>query len=330
MTNRNLVLVPLLALAGTALSGCVAVAIPALAGSALAGREIVGPGDNDDAAREAANPAPVPAAAPAPTPTPTPAPAPTRVAAPIPSAPAPAPLAASSPSPAPAPVASAPAAPVPVPAPAPAAVPAAPPPAAAENTPAPDATRTTGFARLVRYARAVSLSRGPDTGMLSAMLSDPYAVDGQRRRCGPGVQPVVLIDLDPAGGVFAVPATPARRQSTILGFAVLREARVVIAWISDLPVEQSGALRDALAQSGLDPRGEDIISLRRDEDKQARRESLAATSCIIAIGGDERPDFDDRFRYLKTPEAGAMLEPIIGDGWFFTDPLLTAEGDTAP
>lgn len=303
MTKRSLVLLPLLALAGTALSGCVAVAIPALAGSALAGREIVGPGDEDDAARQAPSPAPAPA--------PVAAPAPTRP---------------------PAPVASAPAAPPPASAPAPAVVAAAPAPqaAAAENTPAPDTTRTTGFARLVRYGRAVSLSRGPETGMLSAMLSDPYALDGQRRRCAPGVQPVVLIDLDPAGGVFAVPATPARRQSTILGFAVLREARVVIAWISDLPVEQSGALRDALAQSGLDPRGEDIISLRRDEDKQTRRESLAATSCIIAIGGDERPDFDDRFRYLKTPEAGALLEPIIGDGWFFTDPLLTAEGDTAP
>ncbi|ASJ89716.1 hypothetical protein [Porphyrobacter sp. CACIAM 03H1] len=303
MTKRNLVLLPLLALAGTALSGCVAVAIPALAGSALAGREIVGPGDEDDAARQAPSPAP-----------------------------APAPVAAPAPPRAPAPVASAPAAASPASAPAPAVVAAAPAPqpAAAENTPATDTTRTTGFARLVRYGRAVSLSRGPETGMLSAMLSDPYALDGQRRRCAPGVQPVVLIDLDPAGGVFAVPATPARRQSTILGFAVLREARVVIAWISDLPVEQSGALRDALAQSGLDPRGEDIISLRRDEDKQTRRESLAATSCIIAIGGDERPDFDDRFRYLKTPEAGALLEPIIGDGWFFTDPLLTAEGDTAP
>jgi hypothetical protein len=303
MTKRNLVLLPLLALAGTALSGCVAVAIPTLAGSALAGREIVGPGDEDDAARQA----------------PSPAPAPVPVAAPAPPR-------------APAPIASAPAAPPPASAPAPAVVAAAPAPqpAAAENTPATDTTRTTGFARLVRYGRAVSLSRGPETGMLSAMLSDPYALDGQRRRCAPGVQPVVLIDLDPAGGVFAVPAMPARRQSTILGFAVLREARVVIAWISDLPVEQSGALRDALAQSGLDPRGEDIISLRRDEDKQTRRESLAATSCIIAIGGDERPDFDDRFRYLKTPEAGALLEPIIGDGWFFTDPLLTAEGDTAP
>lgn len=303
MTKRNLVLLPLLALAGTALSGCVAVAIPALAGSALAGREIVGPGDEDDAARQAPSPAPAPAAVAAP--------APQRAVAPV---------------------ASAPAAPPPASAPAPAVVAAAPAPqpAAAENTPATDTTRTTGFARLVRYGRAVSLSRGPETGMLSAMLSDPYALDGQRRRCAPGVQPVVLIDLDPAGGVFAVPATPARRQSTILGFAVLREARVVIAWISDLPVEQSGALRDALAQSGLDPRGEDIISLRNDEDKQTRRESLAATSCIIAIGGDERPDFDDRFRYLKTPEAGALLEPIIGDGWFFTDPLLTAEGDTAP
>jgi len=292
MTIRKLVLVPLLALAGTALSGCVAVAIPALAGSALAGREIIGSGDGEDEgeARKAATPATAPSAAPAPAPAPVPAPAPAPVAA---------------------------------------AVPRLSDPAVVPAAPAPETDRATGFAGLVRYARALSLARGPDRGMVSAMLADPVALDGQRRRCAPGMQPVVLIDLDPAGGMFAVPADPARQQSIILGFAVLREARVVIAWISDLPADQSGALRTALARSGFDPRGEDIISLRRDEDKQTRRENLAATSCIIAIGGDERPDFDLRFRYLKNPEAGAGLEPLIGDGWFLIDPLLTAEGDTA-
>lgn len=354
MGERKLVLFPLLALAGTALSGCAAVAIPALAGSALAGREIVGAGEADGAAPEAATPAPVPAAAPDPAPAPVadaeppaPAPAPAPVEAPAPPPePAPDPVVDAPPA-APAPVATAPAAPAPEPAaepapepeaepapepgsaPAPAEVPAASPPAATDSVPAPEMDRATGFARLVRYARNLSLARAPDKGIISSMLADPVALDGQRRRCAPGTQPVVLIDLDPAGGVFSVPATPARQQSIILGFAVLREARVVIAWISDLPVEQSGALRAALAQSGLDPRGEDIISLRRDEDKQTRRENLAATSCIIAIGGDERPDFDIRLRYLKNPEAGAQLERLIGDGWFLTDPLLNAEGDTA-
>ena len=39
------------------------------------------------------------------------------------------------------------------------------------------------------------------------MLKDPIELDGKRRQCAAGEQPVALIDLDPMGGVFA-PATP--------------------------------------------------------------------------------------------------------------------------
>jgi hypothetical protein len=60
--NRRLALLPLLALAGTSLSGCVAVAIPALAGSAMFGSRVL---DNEDD-KAPANPAlPVIATAPA-------------------------------------------------------------------------------------------------------------------------------------------------------------------------------------------------------------------------------------------------------------------------
>lgn len=295
MTTRKLILLPLLALAGTALSGCVAVAIPALAGSAVVGSRVI---DTDEDEQEVATGTPPPA-----------------VMSALPAAPE---TAMRSPAPPP---------PQPQPQPQPPAT------TEPDTTPAAESSsdRSNGFAHLVRYARAMALSRSADKGMLSAILRDPVALDGQRRRCAPGEQPVVLIDLDPAGGVFTSPSSPARQQGTILGLAVLREAGVVIAWISDLSVDESGTLRTVLEQSGFDPRGEDIISLRRDGDdpKPARRENLAATSCIIAIAGDERPDFDDRFRYLKNPAAGAALETLIGDGWFFTDPLLSAEGDTA-
>jgi len=94
--------------------------------------------------------------------------------------------------------------------------------------------------------------------------------------------------------------------------------------MSDLSTTQSGLLRAALEQSGLDPRGEDIIALRRDEadTKQQRRDSLAGIACIVAIAGDERGDFDERYKYLRSPEAGAGLEPIIGNGWFLITPLI--------
>lgn len=160
------------------------------------------------------------------------------------------------------------------------------------------------------------------------MLSDPIELDGKRRSCAAGEQPVALIDLDPRGEIFTPPARPDKQPSLALGLAVLREAGVVIAWLSDLPVDESGALRTALEQSGLDPRGVDIISLRSDADdrKQLRKDNLAANSCIIAIAGDERPDFDERFKYLRNPEAGAGLEPVIGDGWFLIDPVFPKEG----
>jgi hypothetical protein len=181
-----------------------------------------------------------------------------------------------------------------------------------------------GFAQFVRYGRGVAAVSAQASGPLSAMLADPYALDGQRKRCDAGEAPVAVIDLDPQGGLFAPPANPARDNGRALGLAVLREAGVQIACLSDLPVAEIGSVRTALEQAGLDPRGEDILSLRRDSEdrKQARKESLAASSCIIAIAGDEKPDFDERFRYLKNPEAGAALEAAIGDGWFLIEPVF--------
>jgi len=287
--RRSLKVLPLLALASTALPGCVAAVLPALAGSAVAGRQIL---ESDDADSPAPRPAVAVRAEPAEAPPAVPLAEPAK----------------------------------PVPSPAAQSLKAEP--APAEEKPA---VKTSGFAQMVRYGRSLALARSAQAGSLSAILSDPVALDGQRARCEVGEQHVVLIDLDPAGGVFAPPAAPGRLQGLALGLAVLREARVVIAWISDLSVDESGNLRSALETSGLDPRGEDIISLRRDGDdrKQARRENLAKTACITAIGGDERADFDERFRYLKNPAAGAELEKVIGDGWFLIDPLFPVAGDTS-
>ena len=156
------------------------------------------------------------------------------------------------------------------------------------------------------------------------MLGDPVALDGKRRRCAVGEQLVAVIDLDPAGGFFAPPSNPAKEPGVVLGLTVLRNAGVEIAWLSDLATDQSGNVRMALEQSGLDPRGQDIISLRRDEvdNKEQRKASLGAITCIVAIAGDERPDFDMRFRYLRNPQAGEAIEMLIGDGWFLIAPLI--------
>lgn len=334
----------LLLLAGSSLSGCVAVAIPALAGSAMVGSRVIEGGSDAPEAAASPAPAPSPSAAPAPAPqadpvsipaapkppiapVPTPSPAATPVAtAPTTPPPAPEPTAAPPPPPPPSNVIR-PATPPPPPAAAPpAGVPAAamPPLAAYPDPDRPIPANQANFARFVRYAQATARSADSGTGLPSAVLSDPVALDGKRRRCAVGEQLVAVIDLDPPGNIFAPPAAPASQPGIALGLAVLRQAGVEIAWLSDLSTEQSGALRTALERSGLDPRGQDIISLRRDGggSKQERRENLAGIACVVAIAGDERPDFDERFKYLRNPEAGAGLEPLIGDGWFLIQPLL--------
>jgi hypothetical protein len=316
--DRKLVLLPLLALAGPALSGCVAAAIPAIAGSAMVGKRVID-GDNGTEAPPAPT---VAAAAVTPTPTPIAPPGPSAAANPTPAPPAapvtppPAPVVVQ-PAPPPAPVASAASVDI--------APPTAPRPLAAYPDPAnPLPTEQLGFARFVRYGQASAVGAKSGADLLSAMLSDPVALDGARRRCSPGEQPVAVIDLDPKDGVFAPPANPRPEPGLALGLAVLREAGVVIAWQSDLSTTESGALRSALEKSGLDPRGEDIISLRRnaEDTKQKRKDNLAGITCIVAIAGDDRADFDERFKYLRSPEAGAGLEPVIGDGWFLIAPLL--------
>lgn len=327
MMDRRILSLALLALAGTALSGCVAAAIPAIAGSAMVGTRIDGKDDSPAARRPAppiaaATPPPVvpssPQAAAMPTAsTPPPAAAPASASTPVATAAAaPPPASASS-----VPVAS-PSAPLVTP-PAATGIAAAVPQPAAPSAPG---GAQAGFSQFVRYGRGIAAVSAGATGPLSAMLADPFSLDGQRKRCAAGEQPVAVIDLDPAGGLFNPPADPERIPGVALGLAVLREAGVKIAWISDLPVAEIGAVRTALEIAGLDPRGEDIVSLRRDPEdrKQLRKDNLAASSCIIAIAGDAKADFDERFQYLKNPEAGKALEAAIGDGWFLIEPIFPA------
>jgi predicted secreted acid phosphatase len=98
----------------------------------------------------------------------------------------------------------------------------------------------------------------------------------------------------------------------------LRNKGIAIMWITDSPAPQTGAIRSVLEQAGLDPRGQDVLVLAGPPDsrKQVLRQALAASSCIIAIAGDERSDFDERFRYLRNPAEGARLDLLIGSAWF--------------
>lgn len=177
--------------------------------------------------------------------------------------------------------------------------------------------------QLLSYAnqREIASGKVPD----SAMLSDRVSLKPERAQCN-AITPTVLIDLDPAGGIFD-PGSAARPPSGLgIGLARLRLGGVAIAWISANPMEKAGAIRTALARTGLDVNEEDRLLLLRNADdrKQSLREDLAGVACLIAIAGDTRSDFDELYDYLLNPADARSLEPLIGDGWFLIpQPLLS-------
>lgn len=292
---------PLMLLAASALPGCAAVAIPIVAGGAMVARTA------DSAAK------------------------PERTATSEPAAPAPVAVAAARPQP------------VAPQRPAPLAQAASPPSPANPNLAAraPLASmQITNFdpafalfaerALTIAAAHKEALAQDEAAVALSAMLADPVELDGRRAQCLANQPAAVLIDLDPAGGKFAPPSVVTPLVEHAAALARLREGGILIGWVTQNSVTQTGAIRSALEQSGLDPRGRDVLLLiAGDNDrKQSLRESFARSACIIAIAGDDRTDFDERFRYLRNPAAGAGLDRLIGDAWHLVRPLFPSTSTT--
>ncbi len=193
------------------------------------------------------------------------------------------------------------------------------PPSAVQTTLA----HTDAYDDLIRYAVEQGAASARAAPPQSAMLSDPSTLRAVRAPCVTNI-PTVLIDLDPEEGSLATgDATPAP-AGLIQGLARLREAQIDIAWISGQSAADAGNIRMALKQSGLDPESKDRLLLMRypGDRKQTRRRDLAKTSCVVAIAGDARTDFDELFEYLVNPEAALALELLIGQGWFLIPPAL--------
>lgn len=197
------------------------------------------------------------------------------------------------------------------------------------------------FADLVAYAQSREIidpalqSPGQEL-TASAMLLEPEELNAKRKPCA-GTTLTVLIDLDPKQGVFAPAASIAVPDSAAASLARMRENDITVAWISGASAAYAGDVRVALKESGLDPSGKDTLLMMRypGDRKQTRREDLAASSCLIAIAGDERRDFDELFAYLVNPEAALGLELLIGDGWFLVPTLVSEDSfatqpETAP
>lgn len=183
-----------------------------------------------------------------------------------------------------------------------------------------------GFDDFLEYA--FTHAALPASGELqqSAVLRDPAALDGERIACGME-DAAVIIDLDPADGVFA----PARATSGLDGMADmlanLRANGVKIAWVSALSAIDAGAVRSTLETSMLDPQGDDTLLLMRygDDRKQTRRNEFAAEHCVLAIAGDAPTDFDELYEFIIDPADATALDALYGDGWFITPPVLSEE-----
>ncbi len=166
----------------------------------------------------------------------------------------------------------------------------------------------------------------------SAILAAPGSLRPRRSDCGI-LPPAILIDLDPADGLFDPQAMRQADPSLKQILLSLRLQAVDIFWISGRTAIEAGSIRAALRESGLDPeRRDELLVLRRADDrKQIHRRDLSETHCLLAIAGDQRADFDELFQYLKDPSAAQPLEELIAAGWFLTPLPLTASPEgTSP
>lgn len=177
------------------------------------------------------------------------------------------------------------------------------------------------LAEFVRYSteKAYAFTQGGEA-LATAVLVNPASLDGERRMCEQGDErdPAILIDLDPGDGVFGEASPLPTEKSIALSIKVLRSEGVTVAWISENSAANADIVRDALTTSGLDPEAEDTLLLMRypGDRKQTRREEFASETCLIAIAGDERRDFDELYEYLTNRNAALALEPMFNNGWF--------------
>jgi len=179
------------------------------------------------------------------------------------------------------------------------------------------------FDAFIRYAAAAKLAVGTP---LSAVLRDPVALDGKRASCT-SEKTAVMLDLDMGGTSYSPGMKLYADPDLMLGLGELRAQGIQVAWLSSAPAAYAGDLRMALRSSGLDALGRDPLLLMRkpDDRKQTRRKEFAAETCLIAIAGDQRPDFDERYKYLRNPDDAAGLDVLIGNGWFLApSPIISS------
>jgi hypothetical protein len=169
----------------------------------------------------------------------------------------------------------------------------------------------------------------------SALLMQPPDVGEPKRQACSAPVPAVVIDLDEGADTFVPGRLAPAPAEVVAGLARLRQASVVVLWISRLPASRAADVAQALRTAGFDPRGQDqLLLIRNDDDrKQALREDASQDVCVVAIAGDQRGDFDELYDYLRNPDGAFALDSMIGEGWFLIPSLAAAPAggnDTSP
>ena len=189
------------------------------------------------------------------------------------------------------------------------------------------------FARF-SLEQAQALAKGDEA--VSALLTPESALNfrSSTRPCA-AREAAVVIDLDPGTAIFA--PGPARQAAPDVAAAAaqLRDAGIIVLWVSQASANEVAGIADALKNSGLDPSGKDPILLVRnaEERKQVLREEANNTVCVVAIAGDRRGDFDELFDYLRDQRLASAYDGELGAGWFLVPDLfapVAADSTVAP
>jgi len=178
--------------------------------------------------------------------------------------------------------------------------------------------------------RASALTAGRP-GSSALLTSESALLFQPRTRPCSGREAAVAIDLDPGTGLFSPDASGQAPAEAAAAAAELREAGVIVLWVSQANANDVAGIAEALRSSGLDPTGRDPILLVRNEEerKQVLREEANETVCVVAIAGDRRGDFDELFDYLRDPRLETAFDAQLGAGWFLVPPLSDADAPDA-
>ncbi|HEY6817319.1 MAG TPA: hypothetical protein VI168_17405 [Croceibacterium sp.] len=165
---------------------------------------------------------------------------------------------------------------------------------------------------------ALQRAAGPELTQSALLSESGSSTLSQRLRDCPEREPAVIVDLDDGPTAFSPGMAGSPAPGLAEGLARLREAGVIVLWISRINANHVREVADALVVSGLDPTGRDpLLLVRNDEDrKQTLREEANLDVCVIAIAGDRRSDFDELFDFLRDPNGALALEGMFGAGWF--------------